>query len=239
MENKYTLIIDELALKYRLSDDEKEEFISIIKDIYNHYEFKKRMKKNFPHHGNVSLGEHLLEDAIKTYKLSKEVKSNDYDIKVAVTIAMLHDVYEIPCQNSRVKIKKFFNKHGFRHPVEACINAINWFPHLFKERDKAEKIIDGIIHHMYPLPVVRFQDSKINKLELQNFKNVKNISDEHIDMIIKSTNRGKIGKISFSKPKFKEGRIMSKADKMVSRKQFDNVQSYAALITGKNKKLKY
>ncbi len=238
MNGKYNLIINDLSDKYKLSNDEKKEFINIIKDIYNHYEFKKRAKKNFKHHGNTTLSEHLLEDAIKTYKMSKMVKAEDYDINVAVTIAMLHDMYVLPWQNSTVKIKNFFNKHGFRHPVEACINAINWFPDLFKDKNKAEKIIDGIVHHMYPLPVSRFVDSKKNTAELQNFAKVKNISDEHLNMIIESTKRGKIGRISFAKPKYKEGKIMSRADKKVSKGQFDSIESYKALITGKNKKLK-
>lgn len=235
MEN----MIDELCIKYKLDDYERNEFISIVKNIYNHYEFKKRAKKHFKHHGNTTLGEHLLEDAIKTYKMSKMVKTEDYDISVAVTIAMLHDLYTKPWQNSTVKIKNFSNKHGFRHPVEACINAINWFPELFKDRKKAEKIIDGIIHHMYPLPVSRFVDNKRNTCELQNFKKVKSIDQEYIDMIVKSTNRGRIGKVSLAKPKYKEGKIMSLADKKVSNKQFDSLDSYKALITGKNKKLTF
>ena len=238
MMDKYDLIIGYLSDKYKLSSEEKDEFINITQDIYNHYEFKKRIKKPFLHHGNTTLGEHILEDAMKTYKMSKHIKSNDYDLKVAVTIAMLHDLYASPWQNSKIKIRNFFHKHGFRHPVEACINAINWFPELFKDKSTAEKLIDGIIHHMYPLPVSRFVDNKKNVAELQNFKKVKHISKEHINMIIESTNRGKIGKISFAKPKFKEGKIMSKADKKVSIKQFDSLSSYAALLTGKNKMLK-
>ena len=235
MEN----MIDELCTRYNLDDYERNEFISIVKNIYGHYEFKKRAKKSFKHHGNTTLSEHLLEDAIKTYKMSKMVKAEDYDISVAVTIAMLHDMYVLPWQNSTVKVKSFFNKHGFRHPVEACINAINWFPELFKDKYKAEKIIDGIIHHMYPLPVSRFVDSKKNTCEIQNFAKVKNIDQEYIDMIIKSTNRGKIGNVSIAKPKYKEGMVMSRADKKVSKKQFDSIDSYTALVTGKNKKLKF
>ena len=43
------------------------------------------------------------------------------------------------------------NKHGFVHPIEAVVNAITWFPQYFKTKEKTVIIIDGIIHHMFPL----------------------------------------------------------------------------------------
>ena len=232
------ILLDDLFFKYKLTKEEKKEFFYIIKDIYNHHEFKKRMKNNFLHHGKTTLGMHILQDAILTYKLSKKINDKNYDTNVAVIIAMLHDLYTSPWQNSTIKNKHFFNKHGFRHPIEACINAINWFPNLFNDINKANKIIDGIIHHMYPLPVTQVNNIKNNDIELQNFKYIKNLTNKQIDMIIKSTNRGKIGKISLAKSKYKEGRIMSKADKIVSIKQFNNISDFIALLTGKNKKLK-
>ena len=47
---------------------------------------------------------------------------------------------------------------------------------------ESEIIIDGIVHHMYPLPVTRFINSKENVLELQNFNYIKNLTDEQMQI---------------------------------------------------------
>lgn len=237
MNKKNDFILNSLITKYNLDNKEKKEFINIIKNIYYNDNFQKRFNNTFLHHGTTSVSEHTLQVAIKTYKLSKKIKNEEYEIDIAVIIAMLHDLYESPWQNSKIKTR-FFNKHGFRHPIEACINSIYWFPELFKNKKKAEKIIDGIIHHMYPLAVSRFDTDKINSTELQNFTIIKKIPKENIKLIIKSTSKMKLARLSFSPPKYKEGRIMSKADKLISIKQFNNIHDFIALLTGKNKKLK-
>lgn len=235
LDNKEKLnrIID----RYKLSNDEKKEFRNIINSIFEHNEFQRRMTNEFLHHSNITLGEHILEDAVLTYKMCK--KRNNVNIELAVKIAMLHDLYTNPWQNNKKnKVKKFCNKHGFRHPIEAVINANVWFPELFKNKEESEIIIDGILHHMYPLPVRTFIDSDINKMELKNFDLIDKLSDQSKKIIIESLNRKKVKNYSVSKSKYKEGKIMSKADKKVSRGQIKNISSLTSLVTGHNKSLK-
>ena len=218
-------ILENLFNKYNLTFEEKEELKKIILPIFEHEEFQKRLEKEFLHHSDITLGKHILEDSVLTYKLAKKQKVKT---ELAVKIAMLHDLYTNPWQNSNVKIKGFFNKHGFRHPLEAIINAINWYPEIFKDDAESEIIIDGVLHHMYPLPVrvIDLEDERFLKLD-----------DKYKKMILKSL-RHKIGPISFSKSKYLEGRVMSKADKKVAIREIKNFSSAKALITGKNKSLR-
>ncbi len=140
--------------------------------------------------------------------------------------------------NKESKVKHFFHKHGFRHPVEAAINAINWYSEYFDNESEAKIIIDGILHHMYPLPVMRIKSVNIESLELKNADLFYKLSQKYQNMIINSLNRKKIGSISLCRSKYIEGRVMAKADRKVSRKQIRDLDSLKALITGKNKKLK-
>ena len=55
------------------------------------------------------------------------------------------------------------------------------------------------------------------------------------EIIYKSTNRNKLFNLSWSKSKYLEGKIVSKADKKASLKEFNNLSGIVALITGKNK----
>ena len=232
--------INDILDKYSLDEKDKEELRKIIFPIVNHYEFKKRITNKFPHHGSITLGEHIIEDAVLTYKLSKKEKLKNKNIRIdlAVLIAMFHDLYTIPWQNNKdAKVKHFFHKHGFRHPIEAVINSINWYPSYFKNSNDSKVIIDGILHHMYPLPVMRLDYKKLDYYEIKNISMFKDISSDNQTYIINSLNRKKIGPVSLSRSKYLEGRIMSKADKKVSRKQIKNFQSFKALLTGHNKKI--
>lgn len=235
LDNKEKL--NRIVDRYKLSNDEKKEFRNIINSIFEHNEFQRRMTNEFLHHSNITLGEHILEDAVLTYKMCK--KRNDVNIELAVKIAMLHDLYTNPWQNNKKnKVNKFCNKHGFRHPIEAVINANAWFPELFKNEEESKIIIDGILHHMYPLPVRTFVDSDINKMELKNFDLIDKLSGQNKKIMMDSLKRKKVKNYSFSKSKYKEGKIMSKADKKVSRGQIKNISSLTSLVTGHNKSLK-
>ena len=227
--------------KYHLSSSDRDNFKKISKDIYNHHEFKRRMSNEFLHHDDVSLASHILEDSVLTYILSKKYlnknSNSNYRIDLAVKISMLHDLYTIPWQNNpEAHVYHFFSKHGFRHPVESAINAILWYPYIFQDKMDSEIIIDGILHHMFPLPVRRI-NKKINKVELKNMSNYLLLSRDYKRIINNSLKRGRIGILSFSRSKYKEGRIMAKADRIVSRKQIKNFESFKALLTGTNKKL--
>ena len=228
--------INDLTLLYGFSLEDQEKFLNIIRPIVFHKEFKKRYNaKKYPHHGEVSLGKHIIEDALVTFLLVKNNPNNDLNIKVAVLIAMFHDLYEKPWQNASVKKKFFVNKHGFTHPLEAVINAITWYPEYFTNED-AFMIIDGIIHHMYPFPV-RAIDNILN-IEINNLNKFKKLPLKFQKMIILSSNRLRVDKISITKSIFLEGRILSKADKMVAmQKDLNSFSSLMALLTGKNKTL--
>lgn len=231
-------IIYSIFNKYKLSNEDMDYLYSIIEPIVINPEFEKRLTGEFKHHSDITLGEHIIEDACQTYLLCKK-KKKEVNILVAVRIAMFHDLYTLPWQNNKAaKVVKFSNKHGFRHPIEAVINAYTWYPKLFPNNKETKMIIDGIIHHMFPLPVSRVKDLSINKNELKNFDDVKKLPKYIIDSIIESTNRKTIMKFSLSRSKYLEGRMLSKADKKVSRKQIKNVSSATALVTGKNKKIK-
>ena len=60
--------------KYNLSSYEKKELLLLIKPIYLHSEFQRRLTKEFPHHDNITLGEHILNVTILTYKKIKRKK---------------------------------------------------------------------------------------------------------------------------------------------------------------------
>lgn len=220
--------MDELLDKY-LNREEKEEFLSIIKPIFESEEFKLRSTDKYTHHDSITLGEHILEVAIITYLKCK--KRKDVDLKTAVYIAMMHDLYTLPWQNNPDNVVKyFFNKHGFRHPIEAVINAVNWYPEIFNSYDK-EVLIDGIVHHMYPMPVRVYNDKDL-ELRCKD-----GIDGENEQILRDSTNRFRIGDISLCRSRFKEGRIVSMADKKVTRIHLRNANSLTQAITGRNKNL--
>ena len=55
--------------KYNLNDEEKRGLFDIIYPIYIHKEFQKRLTDEYLHHSDITLGEHILKDTIKTYLL--------------------------------------------------------------------------------------------------------------------------------------------------------------------------
>lgn len=238
---RYKKILYDLLNRYPLSNHGKEELLNMIYPIYMHDEFQRRMTKEYLHHNEKVLGQHILEDTITTYILSKkECQNPKYRLDLAVTIAMLHDLYSLPWQNNpEAKVEKFTNKHGFRHPIEAAINSLIWYPYLFTKEQETTKILDGIIHHMFPLPVARLIENESNSLELKNFKYMKNLNEHDKKILIDSSNRGSIGRLSFSPSIYAEGRIVNKADKLTSIMDFSgsNMVSIPSLLTGKNKKL--
>ena len=224
--------MDKVIDKY-LSAEEKEEFLSIINPIYNHKEFIKRDTSDFYHHGDITLSNHIIEVACLTYLKSKKIikKNKKYNIKAAVLISIMHDLYCVPWQNnSESRVKNFSNKHGFRHPLEAVINSIIWFPECFSDENEAKIIIDGILHHMFPLGVRVYSKD----MELKNEDYLKLIDKKYIAIIKKSTKRLRIYHLSFARSKFKEGRIVSICDKKVSISQIKNLSSLTSLLTGRN-----
>lgn len=119
---------------------ENREYYNIVKEILNHEEFLKR--KNFEHHYNESVYDHVLRVSYDCYKIGKKLK---LDYKALAIAGLLHDFYDKPWQDTFEKTK-FFEKHGFVHAEQARKNAIKYFPHLVDE-----KIGDMIKTHMFPL----------------------------------------------------------------------------------------
>lgn len=238
MPNIHNYMFNSLVEKYNIASEDLKFIMSVIKPIINHKEFIRRCTQEFLHHDKLTLGYHLMEDMFVSFLICKKKELPDYQIRIVLLIAMMHDLYETPWQNNtELKEKSIFHKHGFRHPVEAAINSAYWFPELFKEEKNAEILIDGIIHHMYPLPVIHIDYDNYQNLEIQNIQVFDKLDERLKDMIIKSTNRSVIGQVSFSKTLYLEGKIVSKADKISSMDNFSGLSSVLALLTGRNKNL--
>lgn len=232
-------LFHQLCIKLKLSLQEEEELRFIIAHIENHDEFQKRLTDEFPHHGEKTLGEHILTTAIVAYRMAKK---KQVDLNTTLTIAMFHDLYTEPWQNSPIKDKNFPNKHGFRHPIEAIINSYVWFPDAYKDEEQARKIIDGIAHHMFPLPVTKWQNptrDNPNPLELRNIELLPQVKEPVIELLTDTTSRGIIGEFSLGPANTKEGRIVCIADTIGSIKDIPltDIDSLTALLTGKNKGL--
>lgn len=119
---------------------ENKEYYKIVKPILENEEFLKR--KEFPHHYNESVYDHVLRVSYDCYKIGKKWK---LDYKSLAIAGLLHDFYETPWQ-SDFERKPFFQKHGFTHAENARVNALKYFPELMNE-----KIESMIKTHMFPL----------------------------------------------------------------------------------------
>ena len=180
-------IFNDIMDNYKLTNLEKEELLTFVDNIFRHEEFQKRMKNEFLHHGDITLGYHILQDTVVTYLICKKKikKGIKIDLKLALTVAMMHDLYTVPWQNNKdFKCSKFKNKHGFRHPIESVINSLTWYIDIFENSNDKYALIDGIIHHMHPFPVETFDDYAENVLELKNFELVSDIEKEYINLIM-------------------------------------------------------
>ena len=92
-ENKVYLKYKEFAKYYKLSSYDTKKLWKIIGDIATHEEFAKRCSNPYFHHDIKTLGDHILCDAIVTYKLASKLKRNNHTMKnvnvdLAVQIAM-------------------------------------------------------------------------------------------------------------------------------------------------------
>lgn len=119
------------------------EYYEIVKDILESDEFKKR--KDYPHHGSITVYEHCLKVSYLAYSISKFFKS--FDKKSVAIGALLHDFYDKPWQNVTPK-KSFFKKHGFVHANQALRNSEKLYPEHLNA-----KVKDIIKKHMFPLNI--------------------------------------------------------------------------------------
>ena len=64
-------IVNEIMDKYELPSIDKIKLWKIIYPIFTHDEFQRRMNAlEFAHHADISLGYHILSDAIVTYSIN-------------------------------------------------------------------------------------------------------------------------------------------------------------------------
>ena len=119
---------------------EKNEFYEIINPILNSSEFQKR--KNYKHHGKISVYDHSLRVSKVAYILAKKLNK---DYRSAAIAGLLHDFYYKDWQLNRKK-GNVLKAHGFRHASEALENSKKNFPFLINK-----KIENGIKRHMFPL----------------------------------------------------------------------------------------
>lgn len=121
----------------------EKEFNKIVRNILYSKEFKKR--KDYTHHGNISVYDHSIKVAYLAYKISKLLK---LDYKNATIGGILHDMYYEPWQE-KPSIKPFYKKHGFTHAKEALDNSKRLFPELINSKTE-----DIISKHMFPLNII-------------------------------------------------------------------------------------
>ena len=119
------------------------EYLSIVSNILNNEEFMRR--KEYKHHGDISVYDHSLRVSYLSYKFAKKFKNvNEKDVAVG---GLLHDFYYKPWMNDTGK-RKFFKKHGFVHAREALENSKIFFSdelNIVRE--------DIILKHMFPLNI--------------------------------------------------------------------------------------
>ena len=117
------------------------EYYKIVRNILNSDDFQKR--KEFKHHGDISVYQHSLEVSFLAYEISK--KMDDVDSTRVAIGGLLHDFYSEPWQE---KHQPLFSKenHCFKHAHEALLNSKELYGEYLDD------IIEDIIEkHMYPL----------------------------------------------------------------------------------------
>lgn len=209
------LILKDIFRRYKLQEKEMRYIWKIIKPIYLHEEFQKRMKDPFFHHHDITLGEHILGDTILAYKSCQRKELSEVITKRTILISMFHDLYVLPWMNTSSK-KYFINYHAFTHPIEAIVNAITWFPKYFEDLEDSKVIIDGVLHHMYPCPVRTINSIE---LELNNQQLYENLEDKYKRIIDKSLKNDILKNMSLRNSFYIEGRIVSKVDKIITIKK--------------------
>ena len=116
------------------------EYYKLTKTILENKEFLKR--KNYAHHYNESVYDHVLRVSYDCYQIGKKLKLDYQSLAIA---GLLHDFYDKPWQSNLKKVP-FFKQHGFIHAEQAKINAQKIFPELVDN-----KIASMIKTHMFPL----------------------------------------------------------------------------------------
>jgi uncharacterized protein len=123
-----------------------EEFSRLADPIVSQSEYQ--TLKNYRAHGQVSVYDHSLFVAERSYLYAKK-RHLDLDYASLVRGALLHDYYLYDWH----KRHKGHRLHGFRHPAWALHNAL-----LVYDLNDIEK--DIIRNHMFPLTFLHWPHSK-------------------------------------------------------------------------------
>ena len=121
--------------------DDYVEYYQIIEPILLNSEVQRR--KDFPHHIDESVYEHVLRVSYDCYKIGKKL---NMDYKSLAIAGLLHDFYEKPWQYNNEK-KPFFQNHAFTHAKNAVLNSKK----VFGESVITPKVESIMITHMFPV----------------------------------------------------------------------------------------
>ena len=135
-----------------LTSEQKQE----LEDVYQHFlhdEKILRMKDIQMHRGSSCYIHSFRVAKLCIKKASKKKKYSMNDLKNVLTAAILHDYYLYDWRKHH-ELKK---KHGRRHPLIACANAIRDF-------NISKEVQDIIKSHMWPLTPKLYPKTKEAKL---------------------------------------------------------------------------
>lgn len=116
---------------------QKDRILSMVSFLEEHGRFKEL--KKYHHHGKISIYDHCIEVAEKSYCYAREHKLA-LDEASLIRGALLHDYYFYDWH----KKDRSHRLHGIHHPETALKNAMEDF-----QLTETEK--DIIRHHMFPL----------------------------------------------------------------------------------------
>ena len=191
MRYKYRCVDNKEILDIYKNDPYYNEWYRIVRKILKNEEFQKR--RLFSHHENESLWAHSIKVSFNSYKYAVKHGINAYNCAIA---GILHDFYTKAWQDGieleilddkyrdrfiNPKKEKFFEQHGFTHPIEALENSRKYF-----NRYLNKNIENAIATHMFPLSlfteyklpnckeafVITYIDKKISLNVLNSISNI-------------------------------------------------------------------
>ncbi len=119
------------------------EWYMIVEPIITSREYIKR--RTFRHHGDVTVYEHSMMGSKKAYRMAKRIGA---DYKSAAIAGILHDFYETPWQDVKIK-QPIYKMHAFTHARVALNNSRKHFKKYLNT-----KIENAILRHMFPLTII-------------------------------------------------------------------------------------
>ena len=135
--------------KKNIHEKDKEEFLSIVKDIIVHE--KVQEMKGYNHHSHTSCFAHSMHVSYYNYKICKKL---GWDARAGARAGLMHDMFLYDWHLHKTGYGE--RMHGFEHPVRALRNAGATF-------DISKKEGDMIVKHMFPLTITppRYKESYV------------------------------------------------------------------------------